>query len=62
MAKIMQDHEICIGCGNCVAVCPENWEMGKDGKAKPKKTVVKEVGCNKAAAEGCPVECIHIEE
>jgi ferredoxin len=62
MAKVIQDHEKCIGCGNCVNVCPDNWEMGSDGKAHPKEKEVKEIGCNKAAAEGCPVECITIEE
>ena len=62
MVKIEQDHEKCIGCGNCVAACPENWEMGDDGKASPKKTEVDEVGCNKEAAEGCPVECIKVIE
>jgi ferredoxin len=61
MFKIIQDHEKCIGCGSCVAVC-DNWEMGDDGKAKPKKTEVEEVGCNKEAEEICPVECIKIEE
>lgn len=62
MVKIKQDHERCIGCGNCVAVCPENWEMGGDGKANPKKTELKEVGCNKEAEEGCPVSCITVIE
>jgi ferredoxin len=61
MFKITQDHEKCIGCGSCVAVC-DNWEMTDDGKAKPKKTEVGEVGCNKEAEEICPVECIKIKE
>ena len=62
MVKIEQDHEKCIGCGNCVAVCPANWEMGDDSKAHPKKTKVDDVGCNKEAAEGCPVQCIKVIE
>lgn len=61
MVKIRQEHEKCIGCGHCVEVCPDNWEMSPDGKAKPKKTTVKEVGCNKKAADECPVKCIYIE-
>jgi len=61
MFKIIQDREKCVGCGACVSVC-NNWEMGEDGKAKPKKTEVEEVGCNKEAAEVCPVQCIKIEE
>jgi len=61
MVTIKQDHEACIGCGACVSVCPQNWEIGKDGKSHPKKTNVKEVGCNQEAADVCPVGCITIE-
>ena len=61
MAKIVQTHEDCIGCGACVAVC-DNWEMGSDGKAHAKKTEVDGVACNKEAADVCPVGCIKIEE
>lgn len=60
--KITQDHEKCIGCGTCVALCPENWEMQDDGKARPKKTTVEEIGCNQQAADSCPVACIHIKK
>jgi len=61
MFKIIQNREKCVGCGACVSVC-DNWEIGEDGKAKPKKTEVEEVGCNKEAAEVCPAQCIKIEE
>lgn len=59
--KIIQDHGACIGCGACAAVCPDNWQMQGD-KAKPKKTQVSEIGCNKEAADSCPVQCIKIKE
>jgi ferredoxin len=59
---IEQDRENCIGCGACAAVCPDNWEMTKEGKSKPKKTSLKEIGCNMEAAESCPVNVIHISE
>jgi ferredoxin len=29
--------EKCIGCGYCVSVCPEVFELGEDGKSKIKK-------------------------
>ncbi len=57
--KIKQNRKLCIGCGACVAVCPDNWEMAPDGKSKPKKTT-SDLECNRKAAAGCPVQCIKI--
>ncbi len=51
MVKV--DKEKCIGCGACVATCPEGFEM-KDGKAKAKKAVP----CSSEAQAGCPVGAI----
>ena len=61
MFKIIHNREKCIGCGACASIC-DNWEIDENGKAKPKKTEVEEVGCNKEAAYVCPVQCIKIEE
>ncbi|MCD6274862.1 MAG: ferredoxin [Candidatus Aenigmarchaeota archaeon] len=61
MFKIVHNREKCIGCGACASIC-DNWEIDENGKAKPKKTEVEEVGCNKEAADVCPVQCIKIEE
>jgi ferredoxin len=69
--KVVHERNKCIGCGACAAVCPEFWEMGDDGKSKLKgakkvgdnfELELKEAGCNKEAASGCPVECIHVVE
>lgn len=62
--KIIQEHEKCIGCGACVATCPDNWVMASDGKAKPKKIIIneKEHNCNKQAANVCPLDIISIKE
>jgi ferredoxin len=49
----------CIGCGACVATCPDVFEMEGD-KAKPKKKELKEAGCAQDAADGCPVSCIKV--
>jgi len=59
--KIIQDKNKCVGCGACVAVCPDNWEYQGE-KPVPKKTKVSEIGCNKVAADSCPVSCIKIEK
>lgn len=55
------DKNLCIGCGACVALCPDVFELGQDGKAK-----IKDIdGCNKcdceAAKDSCPVEAISLE-
>ena len=54
MVKI--DKKKCIGCGTCVAVCPEIFEMTDDNKAKIKSK--KNASCIKEAIEACPVEAI----
>jgi ferredoxin len=61
---IRYEKEKCIGCGACAQTCPENWELVEENgemKAKVKQTELEEVGCNQEAADGCPVECIHVE-
>jgi ferredoxin len=60
--KIEHDRANCIGCGACTAVCPDNWEMAKDGKSKAKNSSPEEMGCNLEAAEACPVNVIHIND
>lgn len=68
--KIVHRKEDCIGCGACVAVCPDYWEMEGDkshlkGSTKDGDTEVldlDDVGCIKDAADSCPVECIEVHE
>lgn len=63
--KIILEKEKCIGCGTCQAVCPEYWKMGSDNKAEylgPEEILEQEMGCNKEAAEACPVQCIHVKK
>ena len=55
MVKI--DKKKCIGCGACVAVCQEVFEMTDDGKAKVKAQ--KNASCIKEAVESCPVDAIN---
>jgi len=51
MVKV--DKSKCIGCGACVAVCPEGFEI-KGGKANVKKNVP----CSLEAIDACPVNAI----
>lgn len=55
------NRDTCIGCGACVATCPDNWELDGD-KVKPKKTELTEIGCNQDAKDVCPTDSIEIEE
>ncbi len=62
--KVNLDRPNCIGCGACVAACPENWEMQSDGKTLQKKEIIdeSELKCNKEAEEVCPVTVIKVEK
>ena len=59
MVKIVVDVDKCIGCGACVAICPEGFEM-VDGKVHPVKTEVKKISCEAEAASSCPVGAISV--
>ncbi|MEA3430962.1 MAG: ferredoxin [Nanoarchaeota archaeon] len=63
--KIEFNKDGCIGCGACASVCADNWDMVEEDagyKAKLKNDSVDELGCNKEAAEVCPVKVIIITE
>ena len=56
MVKV--DKETCIGCGNCVAVCSEVFEM-RDGKSYVKEGQAGSKNpCIKEAITSCPVDAI----
>ncbi|MEK6945224.1 MAG: ferredoxin [Nanoarchaeota archaeon] len=57
MVKV--DKPRCISCGNCMAVCPDVFEMGKDGKSQVKKGKEKStLPCVAKAITECPTQCI----
>ncbi len=65
MYKISIVEDECIGCGLCQGLCPDNYDLeDKNGqlKAVVKNSEVEELGCNRDAAEQCPVNCIHIKD
>lgn len=53
MVKI--DADKCIGCGACVAVCPDGFELKGDGKAHVKDP---KAGCVNEAISACPVDAL----
>lgn len=55
---ITVDQNGCIGCGACMALCPNVFEMNEDGKSQ----VISQddVACAQNAAASCPVQVITV--
>jgi ferredoxin len=55
---ITVNHDLCIGCGTCVALCPKTFTMNNEGKSD----VISQddVECAKNAAGSCPVQAISV--
>jgi len=61
MPTIKLDEDVCIGCGMCESICPNSFKLG-DMKAKVVKEKVEKLGCEKEAADSCPVKAIDVIE
>ena len=57
------DKDTCIGCGLCVGICPEIFEMDVDGKAQAldKKITDGFMESAKDAEMQCPTSAIKVE-
>jgi ferredoxin len=74
MYKITHIKKNCIGCGACVAIAPEFWEMDENGLSHLKGSSTDENGndvreiddndaeINQEAADACPVQIIKVEK
>ena len=65
MEKFEVNKDACIGCGACVAVCPEVFEINDEGLAttiKDENLTEEEIENATDAMEGCPTGAISKEE
>lgn len=61
--KTFIDEELCIGCGLCVQVCPDVFEMKEDKAITKTETLNSEHESDcREAADNCPVTAIKIEQ
>ena len=60
MPRLIIDKKKCIGCGACVDMCPENFEM-KDGKSCVKGSKENDFKCAKRAEAICPTKAIQVK-
>jgi len=62
--RVCVDSELCEGCGPCVDICQEAFELNEEGTAVVTLDEVPEElqeACREAA-DSCPTEAISIEE
>lgn len=63
--KAIVDEDTCTGCGICVDICPEVFELNEQAEIARVKANPVPPGAEdtcREAAEGCPVEAISLEE
>ncbi|MCL5408617.1 MAG: ferredoxin [Candidatus Omnitrophica bacterium] len=61
--KTKVDENLCTGCGLCVDICPEVFEMGETVSVVKVDVVPPELEDKvREAAENCPVDAISVEK
>jgi len=60
--KIEVDRELCIGCGTCVSIAPETFELDSEGKSVVKIPQGNDEETIMDAAKSCPTGAIIIKD
>jgi ferredoxin len=61
--KVRVDPDLCTGCGVCIDMCPEVFQLQDDVSVVLVDTVPPEhEDIAREAAEACPVEAISVDE
>ncbi|HOO97062.1 MAG TPA: ferredoxin [Caldisericia bacterium] len=59
--KVTVDGDTCIGCGVCVSVCPDVFELDDNSVAVVIDGADLSSDCIDEAVENCPVNAIEVE-
>ena len=61
VSKVIVDPDLCIGSASCVAIAPDIFDLGEDGKAYVKEGAdMSQVEAILDAARSCPTEAIKV--
>lgn len=58
--KVKVNKSTCLGCGTCVSLAPNTFQLGADGKSSVKEGSTDSPETIKTAAESCPVKAIEV--
>ena len=58
-AEVYVDQEICIGCGLCVSIVPEVFQLNDAGVSEVRQQAGASEAKIQEAIDSCPVNCIH---
>ena len=61
-SKVKIDEDKCIGCGTCVALAKDTFEMNSENKAEVKKGKHDEDETVLQAAQSCPVAAVEVKD
>jgi ferredoxin len=62
--KYKVNKEKCMGCGLCVNLCPDVFELGEDGKSQIKEgaDLEKNKKCVEEVIQSCPMRAVEEEK
>lgn len=63
--EVKVNKELCIGCGSCVSLCDEVFELSEEerkSQVKEGADLAKNADCIDQAALSCPVQAIEVEK
>ena len=60
--RIIVDRDECTGCGNCVDIAPDVFELDDEGISTVTNPEGADLETIREAADSCPLDCITIEE